>query len=72
MQGDNLVADDVVASLQVFGDGSSRGEVSFDEVVGNPGSGAARGDQTSLRDLAPAKRAGSQGCAVTYQLSGLS
>lgn len=70
MQGDNLVANNVVTSLQILGDGGSGGEVGLDEVVGGPGSSAAGGDQTSLRDLAPAKRARSQGRAVTYEMSG--
>ena len=69
MQGNNLMSDDVVTSLQVLWDGDSGGEVGVDEVVGGPGSGAARSDQTSLRDLAPAKRAGSQGRAITCPLS---
>lgn len=68
VQGNNFVADDVVASLQVPRDSGSGCEVGFDKVVGGPGSSAAGSDQTSLRYLAPAKRTRGQGRAVTCRL----
>ena len=69
VQGNDFVANDIVASLQILGDSSSRGEVGLDKVVGGPCSSAAWSDQTSLRDLAPAKSAGSEGGAVTVARS---
>jgi hypothetical protein len=66
VQGDDLVADDVVAGLEVLGDRSAGGELVLDEVVGSPGARAARGNQTLLRDLGPAKSARGKRRAVTY------
>lgn len=72
VQGNDLVADDVVASFQVPRNSGSGRKVGLDEVVGGPGSTAARSDQTGLGDLAPAKRTRSKGRAVTYRPSGVS
>lgn len=55
VQGNDLVTDDVVAGLQVLGDGGSRREIGTDELVSGPGSGAAWSNQASLRNLAPTK-----------------
>jgi len=71
VQGNDLVTDDIVASLQVLGDSSSGSEVSLDEIVGGPGSSAAGGDQASLRNFTPAKGARSQSRAVTCRLSAM-
>lgn len=64
MQGDDLVADDVVTCLKVLGDRDCGGEVALDQVVGDPGV-CAGVDEAGLRDLAPAEGAGGQCCAVT-------
>lgn len=55
VKGNDLVADDVVACLEVSGNGGGRSEVVLDEVIGHPGSRAAGSDQAALRDLGPAK-----------------
>ncbi len=64
MQGDDLVAEDVVAGPEVPGDSGGGGEVGPDQGVGDPGLGTGV-DDGGLRDLAPAERARGEGRAVT-------
>ena len=65
VESDDLMANDVVASLEVPGDSCRRGEVVLDEIICDPGSSAAWSNQSTLRDLGPAKGAGSECRAVT-------
>jgi hypothetical protein len=65
MESDDLMANDVVASLEVPGNSRRRSEVVLDEFVCDPGSGAAWSDQCTLGDLGPAKGAGSECRTVT-------
>jgi hypothetical protein len=65
MESNDLVANDVVASLEVPGNSCRRSEVVLDELVCDPGSRAAWSDQSTLRDLGPAKGPGSECRAVT-------
>lgn len=44
VQGDDLVAHDVVTRLEVLGDCGCGREVGFDQVVGGPGADSAGGD----------------------------
>lgn len=50
MQGDDLVAEHVVASLEILGDRRGRGEVVGDHGIGYPRSAA---DDAGLADLGP-------------------
>jgi hypothetical protein len=65
VESDDLMANDVVASLEVPGNSRRRSEVVLDEVVRDPGSSAAWGDQCTLGDLGPAKGAGGECRTVT-------
>lgn len=53
MEGNDLVADDVVASLEGRGDGNVPGETVLDQLVRSPGTRVGAADQTSLVDLDP-------------------
>lgn len=54
MQGDDLVAEDVVASGDAAGDGHGPAVVVGDQVVGGPGTGGTAAiDETALADLEP-------------------
>jgi hypothetical protein len=65
MESDDLMANDVVASLEVPGNSCRRSEVVLDEFVCDPGSRTTWSDQSTLGDLGPAKRTGSERRAVT-------
>lgn len=63
VQGQNLVAQDVVARREV-GDGQVPGEVVLDEVVGHPGAWVVTGFPGARLDLGPLQRGGVGGAEV--------
>jgi hypothetical protein len=65
VESNDLVANNVVASLEVPGNSCRRSEVVLDEFVCDPGSRTTWSDQSTLGDLGPAKRTGSERRAVT-------
>ena len=65
VESNDLVADDVVASLEVPGNSCRRSEVVLDKFVRDPSSRAAWSDQSTLGDLGPAKGSGSKCRTVT-------
>jgi len=69
VESNDLMADDVVASLEVPGDSCRRSEVVLDEFVCDPGSRTTWSDQSTLGDLGPAKGARSERRAVTIAWS---
>jgi hypothetical protein len=68
VQGDDLVADHVVAGLEVLGDGRARRVVVGDQGVGDPGAGAGR-DDGGLADLGELEAASGGGSAFAYEES---
>ena len=55
VQGDDLVAEDIVAGLEVAGEGGGGGEVVGDELVSHPGLAA---DDGALAELGPSEVSG--------------
>lgn len=68
VQGNNLVTNDIITSLEIPWDSGGRCEISFDEVISSPDTRATRDDQAVLGDLAPLKRARSKCSAVPCTL----
>ena len=64
VESNDLVADDVVASLEVPGNSCRRSEVVLDEFVCDPDSRTTWSDQSTLGDLGPAKGARGERRAV--------
>jgi len=58
VQGDDLVAQDVVAGREVGGHGETPRVVGRDERVGDPGAGVVAGDEGALGELGPEERGG--------------
>lgn len=67
MEGDDLMADDVVARSEVAGERKSGSEVLVDEGVGDPGVGAGI-HKCGLGDLLPAEVGGR--CAGAFAVAG--